>query len=81
MCRLECFDLNGFEQLCKNYAAEKIRGKFLQDEVCSGEVEVLKDGRSLARDVSGAACQVASSHQLLAMFEGERGEGEVTLGR
>ncbi len=81
MSRFECFDLNGFEQLCKNYAVEKIRGKFLQDEVYSGGAEDIKDGRSLARNATGAACEFANHYKLMAMFEGKSGEGEMKHGR
>ena len=74
---LECFNLNGFEQLCKNYAAEKIRGKFLEDEVYWGGAGAIKSRKSLARNMREAAAQVASSRQVLAMFEGERTESEI----
>lgn len=69
---LETFDLNGFEQLCKNYAVEKTRFKFLQDEVCSGAGEGATGGGLLrGRNARDVADLVGKSRQLLAMFEGE----------
>lgn len=78
-CSLETFDANGFEQLCRNYAAEKVHWKFLQDEVCCDGVD--GGGATAGISIPGqnareAADQVAESRQLLAMFEGEGRESD-----
>ncbi|CAB1104757.1 unnamed protein product [Ectocarpus sp. CCAP 1310/34] len=66
MFRSESLDPSGFEQLCKNYAVEKIHGKFLQDEVYHGKAK--------AGDSGGTArAKVESNRRLLAMFEGPLG--------
>lgn len=69
MFRSENLDPSGFEQLCKNYAVEKIHGKFLQDEVCYGKA---KGGATGGTAQASAAAEVESNRRLLAMFEGER---------
>ena len=63
---------NGFEQLCRNYAAEKIRGKFLQGEVDAGS-EYEKLGGKKRMWVREAVVLAQESRELLAMFEGEGG--------
>ena len=58
-------DTNSFEQLCRNYAVEKLRGMFLRDEICSWTQE--------------AAVQVDENMQLLNMLEGENSSTRLVL--
>ncbi|CAM9259462.1 unnamed protein product [Ectocarpus sp. 6 AP-2014] len=66
----ENLDPSGFEQLCKNYAVEKIHGRFLQDEVCYGNAKGGATGRTAQ---ASAVAEVESNRRLLAMFEGPLG--------
>ncbi|CAM9481074.1 unnamed protein product, partial [Ectocarpus sp. 8 AP-2014] len=66
----ENLDPSGFEQLCKNYAVEKIHGKFLRDEVCYGNA---KGGATGGTAQASAVAEVESNRRLLAMFEGPLG--------
>lgn len=78
MCRFEKVETSGFEQLCKNYAIEKMRSKFLEDEVvhgggtgvihAAGRFGTGEEGRenTWMRD---AAIQVEESRRLLVAFE------------
>lgn len=67
--------MGGFEQLCNNYATEKIYGKFLEDEVSESGVVCSEDGHSIdgaarGRTQGGAAARLRESRRLLEMFEG-----------
>lgn len=72
--RFESLEISGFEQLCNNYAMEKIQGKLLENEVsengvvCSGDGHTI-DGAARARTQGGAA-RLRESRRLLSMFEG-----------
>lgn len=63
-------ELNGFEQLCRNYAAEKIRGEFLQGEVDTPSGCEQRSGQKRMW-VREAVALVERSREVLAMFEGE----------
>lgn len=70
--------VNDFEQLCKNYAVEKIRGQFIRDKLTrgldknvSGSVES-GNGEDPAW-VHDVVFQVEGSSRLLRMFEGKNG--------
>lgn len=76
--RFEHVKVNDFEQLCKNYAVEKIRGQFLWDELASNlDKDVSGTAKSGNREdpawVHDAMSQVESSSRLLRMFEGKCG--------
>lgn len=68
---------NGFEQLCRNYAAEKVRESFIRGVIGDSGSEKRQravDGRD--QDVNWvceAAVRLKESHQLLYMFEGGLG--------
>lgn len=67
--------VGGFEQLCKNYALEKIRGKFFQDEVdicryAKGKGGALHQGRKSAW-AGEATSQMERSREMLTMLEGK----------
>lgn len=63
---------NGFEQLCRNYSAEKLRGKFLQDEVCGAGAVGCGTWREANKAwATDATIHVENMRQLLDTFEGE----------
>ncbi|CAM9205488.1 unnamed protein product, partial [Hapterophycus canaliculatus] len=74
MCGMENINPNGFEQLCRNYAAEKLRGKFLYDEVCGGEAMSYGARGEASHALSAkAVIHLENMRQLLDMFEGHLG--------
>lgn len=69
--RLENLNPNGFDQLCRNYAVERLHGKFLQDMTPSGGVDDRQGGMFRSPSFDELSVQADHSRQLLAMFEGE----------
>lgn len=69
---VENMELSGFEQLCRNYSAEKIRGKILQGEVDTGSGCEKRSGQKRMW-VHEAVALAKRSREILAMFEGESG--------
>lgn len=77
-------ETSGFEQLCKNYAIEKMCSKFLGDEIVRGMTIFDAAGRAYFRKGQGgrehawmrdAAVQAEENRLLLAAFEGMRHTG------
>lgn len=67
---MEHIKQGGFEQLCRNYTAEKIRGKFLEGEIGTGSGYEKHDGQKSVW-VREAIALVDESREVLEMFEGE----------
>ncbi|CAM9456858.1 unnamed protein product [Laminaria digitata] len=72
-CGVENTEQNGFEQLCRNYAAEKLRGNFLQGVVGTSSGYEGHRGQNNRMWVRGTFALLEESRELLAMFEGPLG--------
>jgi hypothetical protein len=63
----ECFDVNQFEQLCINYANEKLQYKFIQDMLLSIEQEYV------AEQLIFTPLQFSDNSDVLSLIEGKGG--------
>lgn len=79
LCSFENAETSGFEQLCKNYAIEKMRSKFLEDEVVHGGGGIIHAAGRFGTGQGGwentwmrdAAIQAEENRRLLIAFEGK----------
>lgn len=79
LCRFENVETSGFEQLCKNYAIEKLRSKFLEDEVVHGGGGIVHAAGRFGTGEGGrenawmcdASIQAEENRRVLIAFEGK----------